>query len=124
VASLAPKHKLKLNRKLFIIDSTFIELCLSVFPWARFRKAKGAVKLHTLLQADGSIPRFVVITDGNRHDAPAAKMMDLPAGSILVFDKAYHDFTFYNSLMSKAISFVGRLKSNARYKILKRHGLV
>jgi hypothetical protein len=120
VSSLAPKYKLKLNRKLYILDSTFLELCLSVFPWARFRKTKGAVKLHTLLQADGPIPRFIVLTDGKKHDAPVARHMDIPVGSFVVFDKGYHDFAFYNRLSSRTIDFVTRLKSNAQYRILKR----
>ena len=123
VSSLAPKYKLKLSRKLYIIDSTFLELCLSVFPWARFRKAKSAVKLHTLLQADGLIPRFIVITDGKKHDAPAARRMDIPEGSVVVFDKGYHDFTFYNLLSSRKIDFVTRLKSNAKYRVVKRRSV-
>lgn len=120
ISSLAPKYKLKLRKKLYILDSTFLELCLSVFPWARFRKAKGAVKLHTLLQADGSIPRFIVLTDGKKHDAPAARCMDIPGGSVVVFDRAYHDFTFYNQLSSRKIDFVTKLKSNAKYRVVKR----
>jgi hypothetical protein len=120
VSSLAPKYKLKLSKKLYILDSTFLELCLSVFPWARFRKTKGAVKLHALLQADGPIPRFIVLTDGKRHDAPVARRMDIPAGSFTVFDKGYHDFAFYNLLSSRMIDFVTRLKSNAQYRVLKR----
>jgi hypothetical protein len=120
VSSLAPKYKLKLTRKLYILDSTFIELCLSVFPWARFRKAKGAVKIHTLMQADGSLPRFVVISDRKRHDAPVAKRMVFPERSFLVFDKGYHDFNFYNQLHSNKITFVTRIKSNADYRVVKR----
>jgi hypothetical protein len=123
VASLAPKYKLKLPRKLYILDSTFIELCLSVFPWARFRKAKGAVKIHTLLQADGPLPRFVVVSDGKKHDAPVAKQMVFPERSFLVFDKGYHDFSFYNDLNNNKITFVTRLKSNAKYRVLKRRAV-
>lgn len=123
VASLAPKYKLKLPRKLYILDSTFIELCLSVFPWARFRKAKGAVKIHTLLQADGPLPRFVVITDGKTHDAPVARQMVFPQRSFLVFDKGYHDFSFYNDLHNNKITFVTRLKSNAKYRVLTRRAV-
>jgi putative transposase len=120
VSSLAPKYKLKLPRKLYILDSTFLELCLSVFPWARFRKAKGAVKIHTLLQADGPLPRFVVISDGKKHDAPVARQIVFPERSFLVFDMAYHDFSFYNDLNNNKITFVTRLKSNAQYWVLKR----
>jgi hypothetical protein len=120
VSSLAPKYKLKLPDKLYFLDSTFVELCLSVFPWARFRKAKGAVKIHTLLQADGLLPRFIVITNGKKHDAPAARQMTFPERSFIVFDKAYHDFSFYNQLTCNKITFVTRLKSNACYRVLKR----
>jgi len=120
VSSLAPKYKLKIPGKLYILDSTFLELCLSVFPWARFRKAKGAVKIHTLFQADGFLPRFVVITDGKKHDAPVARQMVFPERSFLVFDMAYHDFSFYNDLNNNKITFVTRLKSNAQYRVLKR----
>jgi hypothetical protein len=120
ISSMAPKYKLHLPRKLYILDSTFIELCLSVFPWARFRKAKGAVKIHTLLQADGLLPRFVVVSDGKRHDAPVAKRMVFPEPSFLVFDKGYHDFSFYNQLHNNKITFVTRLKSNADYCMVKR----
>ena len=61
---IAPKHKLKLKRKLLFLDETFIDLCLKLFHWARFRKTKAAIKLHTLMQADGSLPVFLNITDG------------------------------------------------------------
>ncbi|MDT9121753.1 transposase, partial [Escherichia coli] len=73
VQSVAPKYKLKLNRKFYILDSTTIDLCLKLFPWARFRKNKGAVKIHTLLDTDGPLPEFLEMTDGKVHDATVAK---------------------------------------------------
>ena len=78
VQQLAPKYKLKLPRKLFMMDSTVIDLCLKLFPWARFRKIKGAIKCHTVMQADGSVPTFVHITDGKVHDAKAAWELKVP----------------------------------------------
>lgn len=121
VQCLAPKYKLKLNNKFYILDSTTINLCLKLFPWARFRKTKGAVKLHTLLDVDGSLPEFIEITDGKVSDATVAKKLLIPEGSYLAIDRGYHDFDQYKSYNDNNIRFVTRKKTNARYKILKSH---
>ena len=119
VQSIAPKYKLKLSKKLLIMDSTTIDLCLSMFPWAKFRKKKGAVKIHTLMQADGLLPTFLYITDGKVHDSKAAKVLNVPPESFLVFDKGYHDFAQYNYYNNKKIHFITRMKTNAAYKIIR-----
>jgi len=119
VQSIAPKYKLKLNRKFYILDSTTIDLCLKLFPWARFRKNKGAVKLHTLLDADGTLPEFLEMTDGKVHDATVAKKLNIPPGSYLAIDRAYHDFEQYNVYNNNNIRFVTRKKTNARYAVIK-----
>ena len=121
VQSHAPKYKLKLNRNFFILDSTTIDLCLKLFPWARFRKAKGAVKIHTLLDADGSLPVFIEMTDGKVHDSTIAKKLNIPQGSYLAIDRAYHDFEQYKSYNDNNIRFVTRKKTNAKYTILETH---
>jgi hypothetical protein len=72
--SIAPKHKLKLNRQLLYLDATTIDLCLKLFPWARFRKTKAAVRLHTLLSADGLLPAFLTITDGCKSSKPSGQL--------------------------------------------------
>lgn len=119
VQRAAPKHPLELSRKLYALDSTFIELCLSVFPWAQFRQTKGAIKLHALLLLDGLIPSFLNITDGKTHDVTAAKKMKLPKGSMLTFDRAYVDYQWLKSLQTMGIRFVTRMKSNAQYRVVK-----
>ena len=117
----APKYKLKLNRKFYILDATTIDLCLKLFPWARFRKAKAAVKLHTLLDTDGSLPVFIELTDGKVHDSAVAKKMDIPGGSYLAIDRAYHDFEQYNIYNDNNIRFVTKKKTNAKYTTLETH---
>ena len=119
VQSIAPEYKLKLNRKFYILDSTTIDLCLQLFPWARFRKKKGAVKLHTLLDADGPLPEFMEITDGKVHDATVAKQFNIPSGSYLAIDRAYHDFEQYNVYNNNNIRFVTRKKTNAKYAVIE-----
>jgi putative transposase len=116
---IAPKHKLKINRKIFFLDATTIDLCLSLFPWARFRKTKAAIRLHTLLQADGTLPVFVNITDGKVHESKMAKSVPIPSGSYLAIDRGYHDFKQYNVYNNNNIRFVTRMKTNAKYKVLK-----
>lgn len=119
VQAIAPKYKLKLSKKLFIMDSTVIDLCLSIFPWAEFRKKKGAVKIHTLMQADGLLPTFLHITNGKVHDSKAAKVLDVPPESFLVFDKGYHDFNQYKYYKDNKIQFITRMKTNAAYKVIR-----
>jgi putative transposase len=121
VQGVAPKYKLKLNRKFYILDSTTIDLCLKLFPWARFRKTKAAVKLHTLMQADGSLPTFLKITDGKVHDTTVAREVPIPKGSYLAIDRAYHNFEQYKFYNDNNIRFVTRKKTNAKYVILKSH---
>lgn len=116
---IAPKHKIKLNRKLYILDATTIDLCLTMFPWARFRKSKSAVRLHTLMQADGSLPVFLNITDGKVHESKAVKSIPIPKGSYLAIDRGYHDFYQYNVYINNNIRFVTRMKTNAKYKVIE-----
>jgi putative transposase len=116
---IAPKHKLKLDRKLYFIDATTIDLCLKLFPWARFRKTKAAIRLHTLLQADGSLPVFLYITDGKVHETNAVKTIPIPKGSYLAIDRGYHDFHQYNYYINNNIRFVTKMKTNAKYRVVE-----
>jgi putative transposase len=120
VQKIAPKYKLKLDRKLFILDATTIDLALKLFPWARFRKTKSAVRLHTLLQADGSLPVFINVTDGKTHEVKIAKSVPIPSGSYVAIDRGYHDFELYNFFNDNNIRFVTRLKSNAKYRVIEQ----
>jgi hypothetical protein len=122
VQRIAPKYKLKLDRSLFFLDSTTIDLCLKLFPWARFRKTKGAVKIHALIQADGSLPTFIQITDGKVHDSRVSKEINIPSGSYLAIDRAYNNFEQFKVYNDNNIRFVTRKKTNAHYKLIKRLG--
>ena len=116
----APKHRFKFNGKLYLLDATVVDLCLSVFPWAKFRKAKGAIKLHVGLDGDGYLPEFVSLTDGKTHEINWATALKLPKGSMAVFDMGFTDYDWYQTLMKNDIYFVTRLKSNAKIKYLRK----
>ena len=92
-AARAPKHKFRFKSKLLSIDATTIKLCLSLFPWASFRQAKGGIKMHTVLDHDGGIPMFITVTDAKTHENRIARTMVLPKGSIVVFDKGYNNYS-------------------------------
>lgn len=115
------KHKFRFKNKLFSLDASTIDLCLSVFPWANFRQTKGAIKLHVGLDHDGFLPKFVTVTDGKTADITAGRAIDFPKGSIVVCDRGYTDYQWYNSLSEKGVFFVSRLKKNARYRVVKQH---
>ena len=114
-----PRHKFHFKSKLFSLDATTIKLCLSLFPWASFRQKKGGVKIHTLLDHDGYIPAFVAVSDARTHECRVAKTLELPKGSIVVFDKGFISYTWFRLLGEKGVSFVTRLKQNAVYKLLE-----
>lgn len=118
--SQAPGHGFKFKNELYSLDSTTIDLCLSVFPWARFRKAKGAIKLHVGMSHKGNLPEFVTITDGKPHDVTEGRRIDFPKGSIIAMDRGYTDYEWYKQLSIKGIFFVSRLKSNAAFKVNER----
>ncbi len=117
---LAPKHKFKFKGKLYLLDATVVDLCLSVFPWAKFRKSKGAIKLHVGLDGDGYLPEFVDLTDGKTHENNWGKALNLPRNSMAVFDMGFTDYKWYQSLMESSIYFVTRLKCNAKIQYLRK----
>ena len=97
--ALSPKHKFKFKNPLKITDSTIVDLCLSMYPWAKYRRTKGALKLHCLLEHGGDIPTFVVVTDGKCSDIRAIKTNMCPVpDSIYCFDKGYNDYSFYRRI--------------------------
>lgn len=121
--NVSPGHKFSFKNKLYLLDTTTVDLCLSVFPWAEFRKRKGAIRLHMGLDADGYLPTFMDMTDGKVHEINWAKTLKLPKGSFAVFDRGFTDYSWYSSLMTNGIFFVTRLKSNADIEyLLKRAG--
>lgn len=120
---LTPKHKLRFKNPLYSIDSTTIDLCLSVFPWARFRRAKGAIKMHCLYDHSGALPSFMVVTDGKNHDVRAVKENSFPLSpdSIVSVDKAYIDYNWLNSLDNNGVFFVTRAKRNIDCTVTGQH---
>ena len=120
---VAPKHKFSFNGKLYLLDATTINLCLSAFPWAEFRQKKGGIKLNVGLDADGYLPAFMDMTKGKDHEIKWARTLNLPKGSFVCYDRGFTDYQWYNQLASQSIFFVARLKKNAEVKyLLKRPG--
>ena len=115
----APGHAFRFKCKLFSVDSTTIDLCLSVFPWAEFRRTKGAVKVHVGLDHEGYLPTFVRVTNGKTSDIEAARALTLPKGSIVAADRAYVDFAWIASLISSGIHLVTRLKRGIKYRVVE-----
>ncbi len=116
-------HKFSFSNKLFSIDASTIDLCLSVFDWAKYTKTKGAIKLHMRLDHDGYLPNFLLVTDGKVADVTAAWKFPYEKGSISVFDRGYNDFSLYHHINDRGAFFVTRLKSNTLYKVTKGHQL-
>ena len=121
--ALAPGHGFRFKNPLFSVDSTTISLCLNLFPWARFRTAKGAIKVHTLLDHAGHLPAFVVITEGKRSDIAIARGLELPRGSIVAMDRGYIDYQFFFRLTQDGVYFVTRQKVNAKFKVTARFAI-
>lgn len=113
------KHKFRFKNKLLSLDSTTISLCLSLFPWAKFRQTKGAVKLHLLLDHDGYLPTYAYISNGKKQDVTVARKISFPIGSIVTMDRGYNDYKLFASWTSDGIYFVTRLKSNADYAVIQ-----
>jgi hypothetical protein len=112
--------KLGLPGKLLSLDATVIDLCAAVFDWAQFRTTKGAVKLHLLLDHDGYLPCYAVITEGKVHEIKVAKTLRFQRGTMLVFDRGYADYGWFERLTGEGVHFVTRLKDNAAYIVIER----
>ncbi len=106
---------LELSNTVYALDSTTIDLCLSLFPWAHFRSTKAAVKMHTLLDLKGSIPSFIHVSDGKLHDVHALDLLPLEPGAIYVMDRGYVDFGRLHVLHLAGAFFVTRAKSNMNF---------
>lgn len=111
--------KFRVKSKIFLLDSSTISLCLSLFDWAKYKTAKGAVKMHTLLDYDGNLPAYVNITDGKTADNKGATDIPLIKGSVVVADRFYNDFGLLNIWDSNQVFFVVRHKENLQYTVVK-----
>ena len=113
------KRKFRFKNKLVSIDSTVIDLCLSLYDWAKFRRTKGAVKLHLVLDHDGYLPCFGIITDGKVHDVKAAHQMNFAPDTIVVDDRGYNDYRLFAKWTEAGVFFVTRMKSNTQFKVVE-----
>jgi len=120
---LAPKKKFRFKNKLLSLDATVIDLCASMFDWAKFRQTKGAVKLHLLLDHDGYLPTYALITEGKIADVVIAQQLVLPKGSVVVVDRGYTDYLMFERWCEEGVFFVTRLKANASYAVIERRSV-
>ena len=107
-------HGFRFRNKLVSMDSTTIGLCVSMFDWAHYQRAKGAVKIHLILDHDGYLPQFAVVTDGKKHDVTVARKLRWEAGTIVVIDKGYADYAWWQGLDEQGVYFVTRLRKDAK----------
>ena len=117
---VAPGKKFRFKNKLLSLDSTVIELCATMFDWARYGQTKGAVKLHLLLDHDGYLPSYALLTDGAMADVSVAQQLALPKGSVVVLDRGYIDYLLFERWCGEEVFFVTLLKENASYIVTER----
>jgi Transposase DDE domain/Domain of unknown function (DUF4372) len=113
------KRKFRFKNRLLSLDATVIALCVSAFDWAQFRRTKGAVKLHLLLDHDGHLPSFAVVTEGKQHEVRVARQLHFAPGTILAIDRGYTDYEWFARLSQERVYFVTRLKDNADYAVVE-----
>jgi IS4 transposase len=112
---------LELDEMVYALDSTTIDLCLTLFPWAKFRRRKAAVKMHTLIDIHGSIPVFIHISDGKMHDVNVLDILEIEAGSIYLVDRGYIDFDRLYNIHKNNAFFITLSKSNMKFRRIYSH---
>ena len=117
------QHKFRFRNKLLSLDSTTISLCLNLFPWAKFRRAKGGVKAHVVLDHDDYMPSYVLIIEAKRHDSKILSLLKLAAGSTIVMDRAYNHYQHFAAWIAQGVFFVTRMKENAVYELIERRAV-
>lgn len=121
--SVALPKKFRFKHKLVSLDSTVIDLCLSAFDWAKFRRTKGAVKLHLVLDHDGYLPCYGIITDGSVHDVKVAWRIPFAAGTLVVDDRGYNDYRLFAYWTDSGVLFVTRMKDNAQFEVVEERAV-
>ncbi|MGA8620367.1 MAG: IS4 family transposase [Candidatus Sulfotelmatobacter sp.] len=111
------KRKFRFKNRLLSLDASVISLCASVFDWAQYRRRKGAVKLHLLLDHDGYLPSFAVVTEGKTSEIKVARTLRFEPGTILAIDRGYIDYEWFRELTQEEVYFVTRMKEKAVYEI-------
>lgn len=113
------KRRFRFKQPLLTLDSTTLELCARLFPWAHYQQRKGAAKVHLVLDNDGYLPTYAVITDGTTADVTVARQLTFPKGSLLVVDRGYCDYSLFQAWTAQGVHFVTRLKDNACYTVVQ-----
>jgi hypothetical protein len=113
------KRPFRFKNPLRILDATVIDLCLEVFDWAKFRRTKGAIKLHLQLQDRGCLPCWALVTEGRRHEVRVAQGLAFEPGTIVVMDRAYTDYRLFGRWTEQGVFFVTRMKRNAQYEVIR-----
>jgi hypothetical protein len=121
--AIAPKHRLRFKNPLLSIDATVIELCASLYDWAHYKRTKGAVKLHMILDHNGLLPSFCHITEARKYDVVVAREWKIAPGTVVVFDRGYTDFRWFRELTERGVFFVTRLKRGTLYEVLEERPL-
>lgn len=119
-ALAATRRKFRFRNKLLSLDASVIDLCVTLFDWAKFRQTKGAVKLHLLLDHEGYLPVFAQITPGDVHEVNIAQQLHFPAGSIVVVDRGFTDYSLFFRWCEEGVYFVTRQKANAAYEVVEK----
>lgn len=114
-----PKKRFRFRNPLVSIDATLIDVCLSVFDWASYRRTKGAAKLHLVLDHNGYMPQFAVITEGKTPEVVVARTLHFEPGTIVVMDMGYIDYDWYQKLTNNGVFFVTRMRHDAHYKVVE-----
>jgi len=113
-------HGFRFKNPLYSIDSTIIDLCLKLLPWAKFRKEKAGIKLTVKLDHQGKIPCFVVVSNANEHDTKKIREVPYKPGDVLVFDRGYNNYAYFKTLCEEKVWFVTRMKKNAVYRYVQK----
>jgi hypothetical protein len=120
---VAGKKKFRFKNKLLSLDSSIIDLSVTLFDWAKFRRTKGAIKLHLLLDHDGYLPSFAWITEGKKSDVKIARQLEFAPGTLIVYDRGYNDYSLFAQWTAQGVFFVTRMKGNALSVVVGERGL-
>lgn len=112
-------RKFRFKNKLVSLDGSIIDLSVAMFDWAKYRRTKGAIKLHLLLDHNGYLPSFAVVTEGKHSELEVARSLRLEAGTILVVDRGYNDYQWFRELTAEGVFFVTRMKTNTVYSVVE-----
>jgi uncharacterized protein DUF4372/DDE family transposase len=115
---VAPGHKFRFKNKLLSMDASMIELCLTMFDWAKYKQTKGALKLHLLLDHSGYLPTFALLTDGKTHEIRVARELQLAPGSIIAIDRGYTDLALFSRWTTAGVWFVTKMKQQLVYQVI------